>query len=111
METSTATTETLDKKIQSIKDVLSKKVSASDEQSLKRMLMEAMEEKQRLMESQLSSLKAKYGVQSQSQDVVIVDSPPQTKSLSSSDEGGSSGRPYSLEEMNALYDVMENEDL
>ena len=58
MATSTATTEALDKKIQSIKDVLSKEVSTSDEQSLKRMLMDAMEEKQRIMESQLSSLKA-----------------------------------------------------
>ena len=81
MATSTATTETLDKKIQSIKDVLSKEVSASDEQSLKRILMDAMEEKQRLMESQLSSLKAKYWVQSQSQDFVFVDSPPPTKSI------------------------------
>ena len=81
MATSTATTEALDKKIQSIKDVLSKEVSISDEQSLKRVLMEAMEEKKRMMESQLSSLKAKYGVQSQSQDVIIVDSPPGTKSI------------------------------
>ena len=76
MATSTETAETLDKKIKSIKEV-----SESDDQSLKRMLMNAMEQKQYLMESQLSSLKAKYGTQSQSDEVTMVESPPPTKHM------------------------------
>ena len=57
MTTFTETAEMLDIKFKSIKEV------GQEGFGLKRMLMDAMEQKQRLMKSQLSSLKAKYGVQ------------------------------------------------
>ena len=65
MTTSTETAEMLDKKIKSIKEV------GQEGFGLKRMLMDAMEQKQRLMKSQLSSLKAKYGVQEQSGKLIV----------------------------------------
>ena len=73
MANNTETLQSLDDKINNIKEVLQRKVSQSDEQSLRRMLMAAMQEKKIMMQSELSSLQAKYGVKS---DVIVVDSPP-----------------------------------
>ena len=73
MANNTETIQSLDDKINNIKEVLQRKVSQSAEQSLRRMLMAAMQEKKIMMQSELSSLQAKYGVKS---DVIVVDSPP-----------------------------------
>ena len=76
MATSTETIQSLDHKITTIKEVLERKISPSDEQSLRRMLMAAMQEKQLLMQSELSSLQAKYGIRSNQENMIVIDSPP-----------------------------------
>ena len=75
--TGTGESHRLDQKIKEIKEVLARDISNDDRQSLKRMLMDTMDEKKRFLESHLKELKAKYGLaEDKSDDVIVVSQTP-----------------------------------
>ena len=78
--TGTGESHQLDQKIKEIKEVLARDISNDDRQSLKRMLMDAMDEKKRFLESHLKELKAKYGLaEDKSDDVIVVSQTPSAR--------------------------------
>ena len=72
----TGTSENLNNKINSIKEVITRDIYKDDHESLKWKLMAAIEEKKRVLESHLHNLKAKYGLSKEKSDDVVLDATP-----------------------------------